>query len=143
MNKCWIICFLFLVIGVKANANTSVASLTADKVERILWLTPERSQGIVYARFDLFVLLRDTITNAIHNSQSWPTKEIELARADMLLLKRSNQQQIEQVFLLPEGISYQGMTYPVSLEVLANLKRVNDQRIEKGDLIINRWTLSG
>lgn len=138
MSKVWFICMCLFALDVNAKTSAIVPPLKADEIDRIFWLTPERTQSIVYARFEMFDFIRDTVKDAMNNKENWPTDDSKITTADLLLLHISAEERLEHVYLLRKAISYRGVSYQVNEEVLVDLRRVNAQRIEKGDLVTYR-----
>lgn len=118
-----------------ANTIAEYSSQTAEKIESIYWLADNRKNAILYANHEGFYVLRSLLDNAIMTSNTAAITNINLDKADKLLLMLPTKRTMLEVFLLDDGFVFNRQKYALKADVIAKLKSNNQYRVEKGDLI--------
>ena len=136
MTKIWFFIYTILLVTCgAANAQQEYNSDTAENIQSIYWLTKAENSAIVYARFEGFYALRDLIDQTILAGNISSGANMSLDSADKLLLMMPEQENIVEILLTDNHLTFNGLNYQVDNELITKIKAMNAYRIEKGDLI--------
>jgi hypothetical protein len=116
-------------------ADEEYSSDVGKGIQSIYWLNKNQDGAIVYAKHHGFFQLRNFIDTAILTSNQVKNSKFNTEEAEQLLLMLPVSKKWLVVYFTEDQLFYNGQTYLVDPNLIKEMTKMNNYRINKGDSI--------